>query len=206
MLKASLSGQVRQTHLPKWKPLLPLFEAVMNSFQAIQEQNPSNPLITVNLHREPELELGTPGRIQAFTVVDNGIGFTDENMDSFNTAFSEYKHNQGGKGLGRFLWLKAFTHVDIDSTFIERPARDLIRRQFTFDEQYDPDTVEVSVSDKAAPGTTLSLIGFREPYRSEAPIDLDHIARRMCEHFILILMQPEIVRGWNYGTALPRSP
>jgi len=37
MIKANLRHQVRQTPLPKWKPWIPLFEAVMNSFQAIRE-------------------------------------------------------------------------------------------------------------------------------------------------------------------------
>ena len=36
-LKTNLRGQVRQTTLPKWKSLLPLFEAIMNAYQAIEE-------------------------------------------------------------------------------------------------------------------------------------------------------------------------
>src|SRR3546814_8311819 len=36
-IKIDLANQVRQTILPRWKPLLPLFEAVMNSFQAIKD-------------------------------------------------------------------------------------------------------------------------------------------------------------------------
>ena len=36
-IKIDLGNQVRQTVLPQWKPLLPLFEAVMNSFQAIRD-------------------------------------------------------------------------------------------------------------------------------------------------------------------------
>ena len=54
---ASLQGQVRQTHLPKWKSLLPLFEAVMNAFQAIEEGDPSNPKVIINVHRENRLKI-----------------------------------------------------------------------------------------------------------------------------------------------------
>jgi hypothetical protein len=36
-IKVNIAHQVHQTTLPSWRPLLPLFEAVMNSFQAIKE-------------------------------------------------------------------------------------------------------------------------------------------------------------------------
>ena len=36
-MKASVEGRVRHTNLPKTKPLLPLFEATVNAFQAIDE-------------------------------------------------------------------------------------------------------------------------------------------------------------------------
>jgi hypothetical protein len=39
MLRTNIRNLVRQTQLPKWKPLLPMFEAVMNSFQAIRDAN-----------------------------------------------------------------------------------------------------------------------------------------------------------------------
>ena len=188
-LRASLSGQVRQTVLPKWKPLLPLFEAVMNAHQAIQDRRPAQPKITILVHEEANLLSDGPQRIAGFTVIDNGVGFDDDNMDSFNTAFSEYKYSRGGKGLGRFLWLKAFRRVGIDSVFLDgdRP----IARKFDFDEGYDPDKVVAADADRRVPGTVVELAGFREPFRSQVVLDLDQIARRMCEHFILLLMQPE---------------
>lgn len=194
MLRANLPGQVRQTHLPKWKPLLPLFEAVMNSFHAIQDSGAPERLIVVNIMRDKELDLGGTSRISGFTILDDGVGFTDENMDSFNTMFSDYKFSRGGKGLGRLLWLKAFERVEIDSTFLEDKSGKLLRRQFVFDETYEPDLVTETESDRGACGTSLTLASFREPYKSEAPVDLDHIARWMCEHFVLLLMQPECPR------------
>jgi hypothetical protein len=54
-MRANLRNQARQTHLPRWKPLLPLFEAVMNSFQAIQEADPKNHRIIITLERQPDL-------------------------------------------------------------------------------------------------------------------------------------------------------
>lgn len=36
-IRVNIANQVRQTNVLAWRPLLPLFEAVMNSFQAIKE-------------------------------------------------------------------------------------------------------------------------------------------------------------------------
>jgi hypothetical protein len=121
MLWTNLRNQVRQTPLPKWKPLIPLFEAVMNSFQAIRDaKRKGDGFIKIEIERDAVLLGEEQGPIRAFTILDNGIGLNDENFDSFNTAFSDHKLARGGKGLGRFTWLKAFEKVEIDSTFKER--------------------------------------------------------------------------------------
>lgn len=188
MFRTSLSGQIRQTKLPKWKPLLPVFEAVMNAFQAIQERGGGGSII-VNIVQAPSLQLDAVERIERFVIWDDGVGFSDENMDSFNTAYSEYKFTRGGKGVGRFLWLKAFSRVEVDSVF-DGGEEGALRRAFTFDTGYDPDEVQAVPAAGSTLGTTISLDGFQEPFRSEVPLDLDLIAQRMCEHFILLLMQP----------------
>jgi hypothetical protein len=36
-MKVDLSGKIKSTHLPRSKALLPMFEAVVNSFQAIED-------------------------------------------------------------------------------------------------------------------------------------------------------------------------
>lgn len=189
MLRTSLSGQIRQTKLPKWKPLLPVFEAVMNAYQAIQERGGERSII-VNFVAAPSLHLDAIERIERVIIRDDGAGFTDENMDSFNTAYSEYKFARGGKGVGRFLWLKAFARVEVDSVF-ESSGEGSLRRKFTFDTLYDPDKVLTVAASGAPVGTTITLEDFQEPFRSEIPLDLDLIAQRMCEHFILLFMQPK---------------
>src|SRR3954465_9055259 len=86
-IKIDLASQVRQTVLPQWKPLLPLFEAVMNAFQAIKEANlpPNIPgRITIEVERSQELFKDDNPPINGFKVSENGIGLDDENFDSFN--------------------------------------------------------------------------------------------------------------------------
>src|ERR1700753_4314895 len=121
MLWTNLRNQVRQTPLPKWKPLIPLFETVMNSFQAIRDaKRPSkNGFIKITIERDEVLLDEEFASVRAFALTHNGIGLEDENFASFNTAFSDHKLTRGGKGLGRFTWPKAFEKVDIDSPFKE---------------------------------------------------------------------------------------
>src|SRR4029453_16148436 len=139
-IRVNIENQVRQTTVLAWRPLLPLFEAVMNSFQAIKEANlPSNARgrVTIEVIRGGrQIDLDSQP-ISGFQITDNGIGLDDNNWDSFNTAFSPHKLSRGGKGLGRFTWLKAFDHAKITSTFKDHDGYHT--RSFTFDLKYESD-------------------------------------------------------------------
>ena len=107
---------------------------------------------------------------------------------------SEYKFQRGGKGLGRFIWLKAFNKVEISSVFFE-PSEGTIERRFTFDENYDPDNAPSVVINTLQQGTTVRLVGYKEPYKSECPKNAEQIAQRLIEHFLLIFLHgdcPEV--------------
>jgi hypothetical protein len=119
-VKASLRGRLRNTALPKTRPLLPLFEAVVNAIQAVDEAHDDmeSAWIEVRIVRDQQAALqfddeplttADAGNISGFVVIDNGEGFHDGNMDSFNTLDSEYKSARGCRGVGRLLWLKAFS-------------------------------------------------------------------------------------------------
>ncbi|MBL8354024.1 MAG: sensor histidine kinase [Delftia acidovorans] len=99
----------------------PIVEAIVNSIQAIKSKEEANGLITVTLNRNTQLELdGTQSgdrRIEEIQVRDNGIGFNEENQESFDTLYSDLKINEGGKGFGRLTYLKYFDHVWINSVY-----------------------------------------------------------------------------------------
>jgi hypothetical protein len=189
-LKTNLKHQVKQTPLPKWKPLIPVFEAVMNSIQSIAEREPNQPgRIVIELHRQRDLLADSNAPVESVTITDNGIGLDDDNFDSFNTAFSDWKEAKGGKGLGRFTWLKAFETVDIDTTFA--PAgEELQRRQFEFTENYDPDDANPADASGRQVGMKVRLIEMKEPYRSQFPKTTDQFIQRLVEHFLLIFLEP----------------
>ena len=66
-----------------------------------------NPLIRIEATRERLLDQDELAEFESFAVIDNGSGFNDANYDSFETVDTQYKQQFGGKGLGRFSWLKA---------------------------------------------------------------------------------------------------
>jgi hypothetical protein len=191
-IKINLVNQVRQTSLPAWRPLLPLFEAVMNSVQAIKDANlPASVLgrILIEVERTPDLFKEENAPICNFRVTDNGIGLDDDNFDSFNTAFSPHKLRSGGKGLGRFTWLKAFDRTKIESTF--RCETGLLSRSFTFDEQYDLDDRGLPrAAASGASGTTIQLIGLRPQFATQCPRTTELFVQKFIEHFILVFLEP----------------
>lgn len=190
-MRASIAGRVRNTHLPKTKPLLPLFEAVMNSFQAIDEAGEGRPHhIHIQVARRGNLDDGKPGQIEGFSIADTGSGFTERNFDSFETVDSPHKAASGGKGLGRFLWLKAFVRVEIDSHYREPGGAEPKRRKFSFVEGEDDVTAKPEPSDRVAPETVVRLVGFRSPYIDECPRQLEIIAQRIIGHFLPLFLNP----------------
>jgi hypothetical protein len=194
-MRANLRNQVRQTYLPRWKPLLPLFEAVMNSFQAIQlADRKQQHKISVAIDRDRELVDAGPAAVRSFTIKDSGVGFTDKNLGSFNELFSELKLEEGGKGVGRTMWLKAFDKVEIDSTYAAPEPGKLLRRALEFHEHYEPPDPTPPPAAGTVHGTEIKLIGFREPYREEARWTTEQIVQRLIEHFLLIFLETNCPR------------
>ena len=101
--------------------------------------------------------------IKAFYVKDNGIGFNKNNFDSFCTAESTYKFKKGGKGVGRFFWLKAFDKVEIESIYADNGSK--ILRHFDFSKFKNKEIIPRDDDNKVIPngaslGTTVRLTGF----------------------------------------------
>jgi hypothetical protein len=189
-MKASIHGRVSHTNLPKGKALLPLFEAVVNSHQAIEEAGGERHSIRIVAERQGNLDDDKPGPIEAFTITDTGIGFTAANFESFNTVDSLYKATFGGKGLGRFLWLRAFERVEIDSHYREIHTDGLLHRSFNFVESDDEILATPIASDHTTPLTTVRLVGYRQPYLDECPRSLEGIAQRLIGHFLPLFLNP----------------
>lgn len=97
----------------------PLVETIVNAIQAIEAAAVSGGKVDIVVERSSQAELdGAIPNVESFIVTDNGIGFTDEHRDSFDTLYTDLKLPQGGKGFGRFTCLKYFSDLLVDSTFL----------------------------------------------------------------------------------------
>ena len=79
-------GRIRNFNLPKNQALVPLYEAIVNSFQAIEDRPPSGRgEVAISVKRRAVLDLDeeSHGHISGFLVEDNGVGFDEENFESF---------------------------------------------------------------------------------------------------------------------------
>lgn len=199
-LTTSLAGRVRNTSLPKSHSLLPLLEAIVNGLQAIDARFGTNTgqgrlRITIERSGQEEVDFGHsgPGRaalkpIVGFAVEDNGVGFTPDNMDSFETLDSDYKAGMGCRGVGRLLWLKAFERISIRSAY-KNEGGDLCTRQFRFSVDREVEHIEPpgGFSDT---GTVVHLDGFRNSFQRNAPKSVEAIAREVFEHCIWYFLRP----------------
>ncbi|MDT7555501.1 MAG: hypothetical protein QOI16_4597 [Pseudonocardiales bacterium] len=196
-MKLNFQGRVNNVTLPFSRSLLPVFEAIINSFHAIEDHGGKDRFIRIRVLRntsEPRQTNAITGRLSSrtilgFQVEDNGIGFTPANFDSFETSDSDHKRARGAKGVGRFMWLKAFDSVYISSTFKNGDGH--LKR--TFDFRLTENGIvnnKVEPADTKESGTIVELRGFKDKYAEECPRTAQTIAERIVEHCLSYFLQP----------------
>lgn len=203
----NLKGQLNEVRLPEYKALWPLFETIVNSIQSIEESsNSENGQIYILAKRLEGRQVDVDGNEEInpfyeFQVIDNGEGFNSTNYNSFLEAYSNLKVSKGCKGIGRFLWLKAFTAVSIESVYYENNR--WLKRKFVFsaDNGIEPeenieDCVQVEYK------TVVTLSNFMVKYRKKAPLSLEALAKRVIEHCLPYFLGddcPHIILRDNLG-------
>ena len=187
----NVAGQVGQIKLSTTKALWPLFETVINSIQSLEDSNVDEKKIVIDALRPEHVQLKTDGHgntieelthFEAFVVTDNGNGFNTENYTSFLEAYSQLKVRKGCKGIGRFLWLKAFDKVTIKSTYFEDDRWHLRSFDFALTGVNPEQNDSILESYDALQQTIVSLNGFRNPYRDSVAYSLESLAKKIIEH------------------------
>ena len=172
-MKIDLNGRVKNTRLAHSNSLLPVFEAIVNSIHAIADAEEPDGRIDVYIRRDGAQQVFEPEDVSAnpvlsFVVQDNGIGFTQQNFDSFDTSDSTQKASRGGKGIGRLLWLKAFQQAEVESVFEEGGQH--LRRTFRFSlSEHGISNPELQKSEAKARLTQVTLLNYRNGYRDKCP-------------------------------------
>jgi len=164
----------------------PVVESVVNSIQSIILKECNTGKIEIILKRENVLDLEdnqTPF-IRSITIKDNGIGFNQKNRDSFDTFYSEYKKEIGGKGFGRFMFVKYFSNVRIESVFLDDNDEELKKRSFRFGRKY-----EIIVDEKIEPTeaiNTYSIIHLNDLKNTHSfDKNIETISRKLLEKLLI---------------------
>ncbi len=187
-MQTDVQGLVESLELSPSKGMMPLFEAISNAIDAIAacEDGLSKHEIRVRLIANDDLvkKAGDESFIvDGFDVTDDGIGFNDEHLASFQKAHTRSKVKLGGKGVGRFTFLKVFRTVAVNSIY--RKNNQNFRR--TMDFSIEKEVVSADdpspVTDKT--GTTLSVRGIGSTYKAGWPQDPVVIAERIIAHYLI---------------------
>ena len=192
-IRMDLQGRLRNTKVAQQDAFLPLFEAIVNSIHSIEDRfGPEGTArrgeINVHVYRVEQLQVPGTGRppveeVESFVVVDNGTGFTDENLRSFETADSTAKIERGGKGIGRLTWLVVFEKAEIESSYFDDHGNRYLR-SFTF----SPSETGISeFSEEPCPSeqdieTQVRLLGVQKRYVEPLRKSVDSIAERIFAH------------------------
>lgn len=197
-MQLDLIGKINEKKLAYSNTLLPLYEAIVNSIQAIEENSATEiGLINIGVVRDRQTNLNdknSKGFVIGFNIKDNGIGFNSKNFDSFNYAHSTYKASKGGKGIGRFVWLRAFNKVEIESKYQEN--EDWFFRKFDF--RRTKQGIENHNNDKtngtSKRFTEVRLIGLKKDYQKWCNQEIEEIALKIIEHCFVYFLDPKCPR------------
>ena len=182
-IRINFASIVDNKKLPKTAPLLPLFEAIINSIQSINEAKITNGKIDINVIRTESLLVTSEWEtnIESFEIIDNGIGFNDANFDSFDVYGSDHKALLGCKGVGRIIWLKAFTNVLIESTYLGTD-NNFYDRKFEFSISDEIKVMKNERSNKNQVYTKVKLCRIKKQYKHECRKKIDSLAKEIMNH------------------------
>ena len=166
----------------------PIIEAIVNAIDSIYESGRKDGEITVLIKREQALNFGedTIPAVKSIEIIDNGIGFNQKNRDSFDTFYSDMKIARGGKGFGRFMFLKYFNEALVSSIYKTEDSL-FHTRSFRFGKQFDIITNE---TDEVISATDTETHIYLNDILEKKYFDkgLDTIARKLLERLLIFFV------------------
>ncbi len=183
MSRISIQGTIDNIR-SKSNVYTPVIESIVNSIQSITDKKGENGKIEVILHREKILQFENQiPNIKSISIRDNGIGFDQKNRDSFDTFYSQLKKEIGGKGFGRFMFVKYFGDVNVSSVFKSEDGN-LKSREFRFGRQFEIIVDEKIEETKA--NETYSIINLNNLIESHSfDKNIETISRKLLEKLLV---------------------
>jgi hypothetical protein len=161
-MKFDVLGRINNMRLPDGKTALlySVYEAVSNSIHAINDRH-GEEFAAERGRVDVEIAVDTAGDVSSISVTDNGVGFTPANLDSFETSDSRFKYARGGKGVGRFIWIKLFETIRVQSVYEDTGTKRLISFRFAPEKRNSIQGRKVIAAPKRPVGTTITLSDLR---------------------------------------------
>lgn len=163
-----------------------IYEAVTNAIHANATKITCTFDSLDNLLKIDEDEF-TPRKIDTIRVSDNGDGFNDNNYISFCKYRTEHKIDLGCKGVGRFIFLKAFKHINYKSLLKTEQEE----RSFKFDFNFDTENIKKVPANVNENFTEIELLEptlqYLYPERGidrRIYLDIDMIREKVLLHLI----------------------
>ncbi|KAA9349720.1 ATP-binding protein [Larkinella humicola] len=188
-IQVDLENWIRSIKLKESQFLFPLYEVVINAIQAIHERNTNEGRIDIFIRRKLINQLtiigsdDSLGEIIGFEVIDNGVGFNEENRNSFGIAYTGHKAKLGCKGIGRFLSLAMFNRIEVDSTYLGPNILHFQRRSFHFDAINKIHKENVIDTKDREYKTLVKLIGIRDQFKKTTHAST--IANNLLHHCLI---------------------
>jgi len=111
-----------------------LYEAITNAIHA----NATDIICKFESFDYPIKESNIRRKVDTISIMDNGDGFNTENWNSFCKYRSDYKKLLGGKGVGRFVFLKVYENV----IFICKLKKEKLEKTFKFNIDFDTKNIK----------------------------------------------------------------
>ena len=163
----------------------PLYEAVINSFQAKANK------VLINFETDQNK------KILGYTVEDDGEGFTRDNIKSFLTYWSDHKIKQGALGSGRVMCLKVFDNIYIDSQTKGNSTTGL-KTTIDFNRNFSANSIDdiaPQSSDSSTSYTKTSFKNINEEFLEQNNMEAFDLEKIKSEVFIKLL--PMFIRFKN---------
>lgn len=181
---------VSEVDLKPSDALLPLFETIVNAVISLKQTKDmlgQERKIAVQIFRgdnPDDLNVSGYKTIDSIKVIDNGEGFTDENLKSYKTAYTHKNKDFGCKGIGRFTILAAFTEIRITSNY---KFKDKWRvRELKFEPINEVTILREHDSEDTTRQTIVQLMGcYNSAIKNYTAISLEEIAEGIMQHCLI---------------------
>jgi hypothetical protein len=160
----------------------PIVEMTVNAIQAIESSGKNDGEIFIRVHRDEQVNIDVGlTDVRSFEIEDNGIGFTDDHRQSFDTLYTDLKISEGGKGFGRFICLKFFQDLRVESVY--QDADGFKKRKFSMGK--DKDIIVNEIIDASSVHKSGSVVHLRVLKKGKL-IDkkINTIARNIAEKLL----------------------